>query len=616
MPADAGFWNEPYKPDAFIAFQGKKSVKNKLRFLFIFNRKQKLKLLLVTVFYLVTAAMETASLAVIYPFMTSLLDPTNISTSGWYRLLSGFLSMPSDKAYLAVFSLLLVGLYVLKGLVLLLVYAIQIRVLAKIRCELSGNLYADLLHFPYSVLKKKNTAEVQSLLTTDISRVFNSVSALLSMVQQSIMAVAFVCMLLVIDIRMTCGLAVLLSVGFLLYRLVTGRLTTAAGQRTRDAFIGMIQTVKESMGMLKQMMATRRQQFFIDRYDSFKETHAQEEQRVLFYHRIPRVLFETMIMSTVLLFIWWTVYSGKDFAAKLPMFITFALTTIKLIPVVSSLAGSANTLRYSSASSDRVYALMAECESSGSTETHESPAACPLQEGIEIRHLSFGFEDGEKLLKDVSFDIPAQKITAFIGKTGVGKTTLADVILGLYPVKEGTILADGRDITLDPDWWAARVGYVTQTVLLRDTTVRETVFRGHAGQEPDEERIWKCLEDVQMAEYLRSLPEGLDTRTGENGMRFSGGQIQRLAIAQALYDDPAFLVMDESTSALDSETEAQVLKTLLKLRESRTILLITHRSTAMKVCDVVYLVEDGKVKKVNRIYNYQIMPVKDSGEDP
>lgn len=586
-------------------------MKNNLKFLSIFNRKQKRKLLLVTVCYLVTAALETASLAVIYPFMSSLLDSGSIASSGWYRLLSGFLSMPSERDYLAVFSLLLVGLYVGKGLVLLLVQAVQIRVLAKIRCELSGKLYADLLHLPYPVLKKKNTAEVQSLLTTDISRVFSSVGALLAMIQQLLMAAAFAGMLLVIDLRMTCGLAVLLAVGFLLYRLLTGTLTTAAGQRTREAFIGMFRTVKESMGMLKQMMAARRQQFFLDRYDAFKETHAREERKVLFYQRIPRVLFETIIMSAVLLFIWRTVSSGRDFAAGLPVFITFALTTIKLIPVVSSLAGSANTLRYSSASADRICALMEECRDRGTPEALGSTAAGPLQEGIEVRHLSFDFEDGEALLKDVSFEIPAQKITAFIGKTGVGKTTLADLILGLYPVKEGTILADGRDISREPEWWAARVGYVTQTVLLGDTTVRETVFRGHAGQEPDEERIWKCLEDVQMAEYLRSLPEGLDTRTGENGARFSGGQIQRLAIAQALYDDPAFLVMDESTSALDRETEAQVLETLLKLRERRTILLITHRSTAMKVCDVLYQVEDGKVKNVSRLYSYRISPVKE-----
>ena len=575
------------------------SLSKRLSFLAIFNKKQRMHLIFVAALFLVTAALETAALAVIYPFMTSLLNPAEISASSWFRLVSGVVYLPSEQAYLAAFSVVLICLYLLKGAVLLFVTWLQFRILTGIRCEISKKMFADVLHLPYAVLKQKNSAEIQSILTTDVSNVFNAVSALLSTIQQTIMAVAFVVMLLIIDVRMTCGLAVLLSIGLFLFQRLTGRLTTTAGQRTRTAFIGMMQTAKESMSSLKQLLACRKQQTYEELYNSYTEIHARHERKALFYQRIPRILFETMIMCAVLLYIWRIVITGSDFAVKLPMFITFALTTVKLIPVVSSVAGNANTIRYTEASAERVQGILAECKSNNSRRENKSqPAAAPLRSGVMVDHLTFGYEDGDILLDDVSFQILPKQITGFIGRTGAGKTTLADIILGLYPISRGTILADGHDIFQEPDWWAAHLGYVTQTVMLRDTTVRDSIFLGHSGQKPDDDRIWKCLEEVQLADFIRSLPEGLDTRTGENGIRFSGGQIQRLGIAQALYDNPAFLVMDESTSALDSETEAQVLEALQKLRNSHTILLITHRSSAMEICDVVYQVENGQIRRI------------------
>lgn len=568
-------------------------------FLAIFNTKQKLQLLLVAALFLITSVTETIALAIIYPFMSSLLNPSDISGSFWHRMLSHFIQLPSDQAYLSVFSIMLVFLYLMKGAMLLFVNWLKFHILTTIRCEISKDLFAAVMHLPYSVLKHKNSAEIQSILTTDISHIFNAVSALLSVLQQTLLAIAFIVMLLFIDTYLTCRLILLLLFGLLLYRRLTSRQTTSAGRLARKSFISMMQTARESMNSLKQILVCRNQQAYEERFNIYSEMHAKQERRTLFYMTIPKTLFETMIMCTVLLYIWWTVRMGSNFAEKLPILITFALTTVKLIPVVSSVASNFNAIQYTEASAERVLAIMEQCSlRRESKENKVRITAAPLHSGIYVSHLTFRYTDGEMLLRDVSFQIPAQKITGFVGRTGIGKTTLADIILGLYPIEKGSILADGRDIFKEPDWWASHVGYVTQTAMLRDATVRDNIAMGHHGQEPNEERIWECLEEVQMADLIRSLPEGLNTRAGENGIRFSGGQIQRLMIAQALYDDPAFLVLDESTSALDGETEAQVLETLFKLRNRRTILLITHRSSAMKVCDVIYQIENRQIRRL------------------
>ena len=227
-----------------------------------------------------------------------------------------------------------------------------------------------------------------------------------------------------------------------------------------------------------------------------------------------------------------------------------------------------------------------------------------LKKEIQIRNLSFRYPDAsENVLENISFTIPKNRSIAFIGPSGAGKTTLADIILGVLEPTEGQICVDGGDIQNCMSAWHKNIGYIPQSIYLMDASIRENVAFGIPKDQIDETCLRRALEEAQMKEFVDSLPEGLDTAIGESGVRLSGGQRQRIGIARALYNDPDVLVLDEATSALDNETEKAVMDAIDRLAGNKTLIIIAHRLTTITNCDVIYEVKDRQIKRVTLGYD-------------
>jgi ABC-type multidrug transport system fused ATPase/permease subunit len=218
---------------------------------------------------------------------------------------------------------------------------------------------------------------------------------------------------------------------------------------------------------------------------------------------------------------------------------------------------------------------------------------------LRVDHVTWTYSNSKQVvLDDLCLDIMKGQSVAFVGKSGAGKTTLADVILGLLIPQEGHIYLDGVDVQTIQGNWHKVIGFVPQSVNLQDDTVRRNVAFGIEDSEIDDERVWKALEEAQMKDVIEKSREGLDTMIGERGIRFSGGQKQRFAIARALYYNPDILVLDEATAALDTETERAVMDSIQMLSGSKTLIIIAHRITTIRQCDKIYRIEGGKAVEV------------------
>ena len=212
-----------------------------------------------------------------------------------------------------------------------------------------------------------------------------------------------------------------------------------------------------------------------------------------------------------------------------------------------------------------------------------------------MEHITYAYPGTDKLIfDDASLLIPIGKSVGIVGTTGAGKSTVVDILLGLLKPGSGRILADGVNVMENYRGWLKNIGYIPQMIFMLDDTIRRNVAFGVPEEKIDEERIWQVLKEARLDDFVRSLPEGLNTGIGERGIRLSGGQRQRISIARALYHDPKILILDEATSALDNDTEAAIMESINDFMGKKTLLIIAHRLQTIEKCDLVYRVEAGK----------------------
>ena len=195
----------------------------------------------------------------------------------------------------------------------------------------------------------------------------------------------------------------------------------------------------------------------------------------------------------------------------------------------------------------------------------------------------------------MNFTIKAKTSIGLIGPSGAGKSTMVDVLLGLLIPEQGSITMDGEDIQKLGIEWNRNVGYVPQSVYLTDSSIRKNIAFGIPEGQIDDARVWNALEMAQLSEFVKKLPNGLETQVGDRGIKFSGGQRQRVAIARALYMNPDILILDEATAALDNETEHSLMDAIESLQGKKTLVIVAHRLTTIRNCDHIYEVVEGKI---------------------
>ena len=221
-----------------------------------------------------------------------------------------------------------------------------------------------------------------------------------------------------------------------------------------------------------------------------------------------------------------------------------------------------------------------------------------LKRAIRLRGIKYHYPKVDRdVLSGVDMEIKAGWSVGIIGTSGAGKTTVVDIMLVLLQPQEGEVLVDDEDIKRDLEKWQSKIGYIPQTIFMLDGSIRENVAFGMPTDRIDDAKVWKALRESALEEYIKSLPDGLDTEIGERGIKLSGGQRQRIGIARALYTDPSLLFFDEATSALDNETEAAIMESIDRLQGNKTLIIIAHRLTTIEKCNVVYRVENGKVTR-------------------
>lgn len=551
---------------------------------------------------LIGAILETGVVGMMLPFMNALVGDTANEGNMTTNLIRRVFHCTSSNQLLFTMALLLTCLYIIKGVYKWFLQWLQARKIAEFRTEISCTVFNTLIHRPYKYHLDHNTAEMQRLVTSDIDLIVMMLTQLMLLIAESSVSIGIIVLMVFVDPKLTFCAIALMGCLMIITNGFIAKQIRQSGATVINNSSEMLKWVQQTAGGIKNIYTSKKQGYFENRYAVFTMKTAQSNAKYTTLNETPKIVIEAVSMASIFIYMAVTVLNGNNVEKMLPLLATFALAAMRLIPVANRISGAIGTMNFSLAPLNAIYTVIGgthktENNADNSHAEDETNAALSktIHTGITVKDLAFRFDDTEKyLFKDLNVSIPAQKSVAFVGATGSGKTTLADIILGILTPEHGQVLADEYNIFEESDWWANCIGYVPQFVYLCDDTIRSNVAFGVPEDRIDNELVMHCLEKAEIRSFVEKLPDGIMTYTGENGVRLSGGQRQRIGIARALYTCPQFLVMDEATSALDYETEKAIIETIDSLAGKMTLLIIAHRMSTIEKCDLVYSIEEGK----------------------
>ena len=569
----------------------------------IFEKKQRLQSIFLFVGVFVCAMLETLGVSAIIPFVLVLFSPDEMLENKYVKLISDMFGVSNYHRLLLVTAGLIVGIYLVKNIILLVFKYYQGKFHNDIECSLTIKLYTMFMNRPYAYYLNANTAEVIRGITNDIIQVAQVLDGFLGVFSEGFTILLIGIFVVYLDPIMALGLIGTAVFLVLLFAFGFKKKTTELGMICRDVFAKRNKTVMESVSGYKEISVYQKKKFFIDDYSDVSRFAARKNTLNLFIMTVPYYVIETVFIASLLGLTCYKISSGSDTTTYATLISTLVVAAVRILPSISNISKSFNILTYNHVGLDAAYDNIVEVKDSAEAKdllkvpsTEED--SIRFTDNIVLKDVSFRYPNTDKdVFSSVDITINKNNSVAFVGESGAGKTTLLDVLLGLLEPHKGEILMDGKDIRTIPFAWAKTIGYVPQSVYMIDDTIRKNIAFGISEDEIDDNRIWEVLKDAQLDEFIKNLPDGLDTMVGERGIRFSGGQRQRISIARAMYHDPHILVLDEATSALDNETEKEVMNAIDRLHGKMTIIIVAHRLSNIENCDIVYRVGDGKIIK-------------------
>ena len=384
-----------------------------------------------------------------------------------------------------------------------------------------------------------------------------------------------------------------------LYSLLTKKSINKWGAWRQIADTLRVQRVQEGFNGIKESFLLGRTKFFQNQFNVQNEQSCNVNANQTFILNLPKIWLEFIAIVAILLMI---ILVSKDkntgLVDVLPSLALFGAAAFRILPSINRILNSSQLLRFSIPNISRLYNEFQIIIPKNTNS--KSSKKIKFKKQISLKNVTFTYpESNKKILDNCSLNVYAGECLGIIGASGAGKSTLVDNILGLFIPNSGKITVDGQDIQNNMRSWQDQIGYVSQNLFLMDTTITSNVAFGIPPEKINIKSVKKALKMAQLDEFVSLLPDGMDTVLGERGVKLSGGQRQRIGIARALYHNPSVIILDEATNALDSKTEIEVMKSVLSLKGSKTIIMIAHRLSTLKKCDRIFRVSaGGKVKVV------------------
>ena len=571
------------------------------KLIFLLTTRERVRAILIFFIILIMAFIEIAGLASIVPFMAILSDPNVIEDNSQLNMayqVSRDFGIENEKQFLFLSGLVVFLLLVVSLITKALATYLQVNFSSTAKFNLEKRLVTSYLSQSYVWFLDRHSADLGKNILGEVGTVIKGgVQAMINLITRSVVAIAVLILLLIVDAKLTIIVGFTLGFTYLVIFALTRSFLKYIGNERFKANRWRFTTVSEAFGAVKEIKLGGFEKNYVDRFSEPAKKLANYEAFFGVLSQLPRFAIEAVAFGGMLLITLYLMAKSNNFVNIVPTIALYTLAGYRLIPLLQGVFDCVNTLRYSKASVDALYDDLKRLQIS---DLSNEKKVLELKKEINLNNISFSYPNSSQLnLRNINLKIPVGSDVGIVGITGSGKSTLIDIILGLHKPKNGNLEVDGVKIdNFNRRSWQQSIGYVPQQIFLFDDTIASNIAFGIDPKSIDQEAVEKAAKIANIHEFIvNDLPLKYKTLIGERGIRLSGGQRQRLGIARALYHNPKVLVLDEATNALDVHTEQTVIEEIKKIREDRTMIVITHRLNSVKDFDNIIIIEKGQIKQ-------------------
>ena len=559
----------------------------------LMDKRQKLSMLKLLIMMVISAGLESGAAMMVMAVVQVIILPTEQLVSGsTYQQITGILGISSPVQFSVLAILFLIALYIAKNLFQFFLQKSLFHFVYSNQFQTASNLMKNFVKRDYEYYLNAETSVIQRSITADVSNMYALIMAVLQIFSEAIVAVFLVVTLATQDIVMTIVIAVLLVITLVVIKNIIKPIMNRTGKENQDYGASMFAWISETIQGIKEIKVAGREQYFINEYNKVGHGYVKAMERFSLFNNTPKLLIETVCVAGLLGYILVLIVSGVDVSGMISLLAAFGIAAMRLLPAASRINNQMTSMAFNEPFFFNVSDNLVEETDKEHTDISYAVVAkekLPVNTAVSFEDITYHYPNSDKLIFDhANVTFPIGKSIGVVGASGAGKTTIIDILLGLLNLQSGRVLADGVDIQSHYREWLANVGYIPQMIFLLDADIRKNVAFGIPEEEIDDKRLWYALKEAQLDEFVKGLPEGVNTGIGERGIRLSGGQRQRIGIARALYRQPDILFFDEATSALDKDTESSVnhaIESLSTNNRELTIVVIAHRDTSLEYCD-------------------------------
>jgi ATP-binding cassette subfamily B protein len=561
-------------------------------------RLNKAQFILLVILAFFASMSEIVSIGAIIPFLTALINPERLIGNHFLMQFISFYGLDiNQKYFLITFTYIFIFCVILSALIRVgLIWAVT-RFGHNLGAKVGADMYWQTLHMPYATHLENSSGEFISMITNKSSIVIYSiVIPLITFISSFFIIFGLLFSLFYFDAVVGLQLLFCFAIAYFFLLLATRRGITIQSKNISKDSTRLIKLLQDGLGGIRDITMDGTQNIFHEAFVKSDRRLRYSQANVQIFTQTPRYLVESIFIVSVA-FIALNLSSEAGFLDSIPIMGALALAAQRVLPLLQQLYASYMTMKGGKDSFKEVVLFLEK----NSIDVLNLLDSATLNFDVSIKLVNVSFRYGDNLpwvLKGVNLEIKKGQCIGIIGPTGGGKTTLLDIVMGLLLPTSGDIEIDGIKIDSSKSMklWRKNVAHVPQTIFLADSDIKGNIAFGV--ESSDEEKIIDAATNAQIHEEITRMKDGYLTQVGERGIRLSGGQLQRIAIARALYKTRIMIVLDEATSALDEGTERKVINAIHHLPEKPTIIMVAHRTTTLSECDAVYEVKNNIISKV------------------